>query len=134
MIESEFAFFQMQVKGRFGDAVKFHQSSFRIGPEGFDAIYVTATLGKFILAMGYAIVLFKAKINQVHNIFVGFLGVVRCYRHSGAQPWLVGFGKGQAGGNPVVGAFAVRGSAMTIMGLLVAVDADKKLNLLLPTY
>jgi len=48
VIESEFAFFEVQVKCIFSPAMKFLQAMIGVAPETFDAIDVSFTSGKFV--------------------------------------------------------------------------------------
>jgi hypothetical protein len=50
MVESKLTFFEMQVEGAGGHTPKPNQACFRIAPESFNAIDVSPSFGKFVLA------------------------------------------------------------------------------------
>ena len=54
----------MEIEGCFRDTMEFHESPFRIGPEGFDAVDVSFAIGKLIVSMVHTIMLFVPQINQ----------------------------------------------------------------------
>ena len=68
MIEPKLTLFQMQMKSPLADATKLAQARFGKAPEVLDPINMVATLGKFILAMLYAVMLF---ITEIHKPVVG---------------------------------------------------------------
>ena len=57
----------MKVEGASGYSMKFYQSVFSKGPEGFDSIDMAFASGKFISTMMYSIVLL---ITQIHQAIV----------------------------------------------------------------
>ena len=67
MIKSEFTFFQVQSKGPFADASELTEPPFSNGPEVFNAVNMTAFIGKFIVAMFDMIVLLITKVYQALN-------------------------------------------------------------------
>ena len=64
MIKSEFTFFQVQSKGTFADTPELIEPPFSDGPKVFNAINMTASVGKFIVAMFDTIVLLITKVYQ----------------------------------------------------------------------
>ena len=64
MIKSEFTFIQVQSKGPFADAPELTEPPFSDGPKVFNAVNMTASVGKFIVAVLDTIVLLIAKVDQ----------------------------------------------------------------------
>jgi len=64
MIKSELTFFQVQSKGPFADASELTEPPFSNGPEVFNAVNMTPSIGKFIVAMFDTIVLLIPKVHQ----------------------------------------------------------------------
>ena len=64
MIKTKFGFFQVQVESMCRYAIELCQTSFCKAPEGFDAIDMPFTTGKFVIIMMHFEVLIKAKIDQ----------------------------------------------------------------------
>ena len=59
------AFFEVQIKHVFREAVEFAQSTFREGPERFDPVDVNATsFRKFVLAMIHSVMTIEAHIHE----------------------------------------------------------------------
>ena len=72
MIESKFAFFQMQIEGLFGYSSELRESHFSPSPEVFNAVNVIMAVCKFIVSMLNSIVFLITVINQS---VVGFKAV-----------------------------------------------------------
>ena len=64
MIEPKLTFFEMQVEGAGGHATETNQACFRVPPESFNAVDVSTTFGKFVLAVIDAQMLSKTNIDQ----------------------------------------------------------------------
>ena len=64
MIKTEFCLLQMKKECLFWDSVEFHQTLFGIAPKWFDAVDVTAAVGKFIMTMPHPKMLWIANIHQ----------------------------------------------------------------------
>ena len=72
MIESKFAFFQMQIEGLFGYSSELREPHFSPSPEVFNAVNVIMAVCKFIVSMLNSIVFLITVINQS---VVGFKAV-----------------------------------------------------------
>ena len=64
MVESEFSFFQVQVKRMFSDAVKLFQATLCVAPERFNAVDMPVSIRKLILAVMHPEVLVKTNFDQ----------------------------------------------------------------------
>lgn len=64
MIESEFAFFEMQEECGFMKTTELCQSCFRNSPEVLNTIDMVGAIGKFVLSMSDSMMLFISKIDQ----------------------------------------------------------------------
>ena len=64
MIKPELSLFKMQFKGMFGNAIKLSQSTFSETPKRLNAVDVSITSGKLIVAVVDSVVLIKANIYQ----------------------------------------------------------------------
>ncbi|PXW84737.1 hypothetical protein C8R34_12430 [Nitrosomonas sp. Nm84] len=64
MIKTKFGFFQVQIESMCRYVVELCQTSFCKTPEGFDAIDMPLTTGKFLITMMHAKVLIKANIDR----------------------------------------------------------------------
>lgn len=63
LIEAELSFFQMQLKGVFGDAVEFLQAALCITSEGFDAIDMMAAGDELVDAALHPEMLVEADVD-----------------------------------------------------------------------
>ena len=64
MVESEFSFFEVNIKRMFCNPVELSQASFGIAPEAFNAVDVRAAVGEFVVAMVDTKVLGIAHIDE----------------------------------------------------------------------
>jgi len=64
VIESEFTFFEVKIKGFPWNSIELCKSSFGIRPEGFNAINVAITSNKFIFTMMHTKMLFVPHVDQ----------------------------------------------------------------------
>ena len=64
MIESKFAFFQMQIEGLFGYTSELRKSNFSPSPKVFNTIYVMMTVSEHVVSTLNPIVFLIAEIYQ----------------------------------------------------------------------
>jgi len=64
MVEAEFSFFKVEIKGLFRDAVELCQPSFCVAPEALDTVDMSFSTGKLISAMIDSKMLVEADIDQ----------------------------------------------------------------------
>ena len=64
MIESKFAFFQMQLEGLFGYSSEPRESNFSPPPKVFNTVYVIMTVSELVVSMLDPIVFLIAEIHQ----------------------------------------------------------------------
>jgi len=96
MVEPEFAPFQMQFEGLFGDAIELRQAAFGKAPKRLNAIDMLLTSNKFVVAVIDPKVLVKADVYQpivaTPTIGMDDAGDVHLAPNNGLQCGFVGIG------------------------------------------